>query len=49
VEGLGREASKAGSSKHLDEARKLLVVALSEFTLAAKEVGQAVSEEMCPR
>ncbi len=35
--------------KHLDEARKLLVVALSDFTLAAKEVGQAVSEEICPR
>ena len=55
VENMSTAALKSGSDKvtlpvkHLDEARKLLVVALSEFTLAAKEVGQAVSEEMCPR
>jgi len=55
VENMNTATLKPGTDKvavpvkHLDEARKLLVVALSEFTLAAKEVGQAVSEKMCPR
>src|SRR5215203_5595647 len=55
VENMNTAALKSGSDKvaapvkHLDDARNLLVVALSEFTLAAKEVGQAVSNELCPR
>src|SRR5215217_4103402 len=54
VENMNTATLKSGSDKvtipvtHLDEARKLLVVALSEFTLAAKEVGKAVSDEVCP-
>ena len=55
VENINTATLKSGSDKvavpvkHLDEASKLLIVALSEFTLAAKEVGQAVGQEMCPR
>jgi hypothetical protein len=35
--------------QRLEEARKNLISALSEFTLAAKEVGQAVPAAMCPQ
>ena len=55
VENMNVATLRSGSEKvlipvkHLEEARKSLVVALSEFTLAAKEVGQAVSGEMCSR
>ncbi len=35
--------------QRLDETRKNLISALSDFTLAAKDLGQAVSAEMCPQ
>ena len=55
VENMNVAALRAGGEKvtaavqRLEEARKNLISALSEFTLAAKNVGQAVPAEMCPR
>jgi hypothetical protein len=47
--GPGKLLSSTGSIPQRREARKSLILALSEFTLAAKEVGQAVPAAMCPQ
>ena len=55
VENMNVAALRAGGDKvvvavqRLEEARKHLISALSEFTLAAKDVGQAVPPAMCPQ
>ena len=55
VENMNVAALRAGGEKvtvavkRLEEARKNLISALSDFALAAKDVGQAVQAAMCPQ
>ena len=55
VENMNTATLMRGSEKvtvplrRLDDARKVLISALAEFSLAAKEVGQAFPAEMCPQ
>ena len=55
VENINTASLMRGSDKvtvplqRFEDARKVLISALTEFSLAAKEVGQAFPAEMCPR